>query len=176
MRIISGNLKGRRFNPPANIPARPTTDFAKEGLFNMLVNMIDFEEAAFLDLFGGTGSISYEMASRGCIDIICVEKDSTSVHFIKNTAIQWNIPVQVIQMDVFEYIRSTKKRFDCIFAGPPYKLNILDEIPNEIFDAGLLNPQGILILEHNPQHQFDTHPQFIRKRNYGTTIFSIFEM
>lgn len=176
MRIISGNLKGRRFNPPANIPARPTTDYAKEGLFNMLVNMIDFEETIFLDLFGGTGSISYEMASRGCKDIVCIEKDSTSVRFINSIATQFKIPVQVIQMDVFEYIRSTKKKFNLIFAGPPYKLNILDEIPNEIFDAGLLNPKGYFVLEHNPEHKFDSHPQFIRSRNYGTTIFSIFEM
>lgn len=174
MRIISGNLKGRRFNPPAKIPARPTTDFAKEGLFNMLANHLDFESAGFLDLFGGTGSISYEMASRGCTDIVCVERDAVSVRFIKQTAEQLQIPVNVLQMDVFEYIRSTKRTFDIIFAGPPYKLEILDEIPDEIFGAGLLNQAGLLILEHNPDHKFDTHSRFIRKRNYGTTIFSIF--
>ncbi|MBK6731526.1 MAG: RsmD family RNA methyltransferase [Bacteroidetes bacterium] len=146
MRIISGDLKGRRFNPPVKIPARPTTDSAKEGLFNILTNIIDFESVSFLDLFGGTGSISYEMGSRGCTEIVCIEKDVT------------------------------RTAFDVIFAGPPYKLDLLDQIPDEIFAAELLKPDGLFILEHNPHHNFDAHPHFKRKRNYGTTIFSIFEL
>ncbi len=176
MRIISGNLKGRRFSPPAKIPARPTTDFAKEGLFNILANTVDFETVSFLDLFGGTGSISYEMGSRGCKEIVCVEKDLTSVNFIRKTASEFALPVNVMQMDVFEYMRSTRSAFDIIFAGPPYKLELLDQIPDEIFEVHLLNPGGIFILEHNPDHNFDAHPHFKRKRNYGTTIFSIFEL
>ncbi|MBP7400017.1 MAG: RsmD family RNA methyltransferase [Chitinophagales bacterium] len=176
MRIISGNLKGRRFNPPVKIPARPTTDSAKEGLFNILTNIIDFESVSFLDLFGGTGSISYEMGSRGCTEIVCIEKDVKSVNFIRQTATEFQLPITVIQMDVFEYMRSTRTAFDVIFAGPPYKLDLLDQIPDEIFAAELLKPDGLFILEHNPHHNFDAHPHFKRKRNYGTTIFSIFEL
>ena len=175
MRVIGGTLKGRRFNPPNNLPARPTTDFAKEGLFNILNNHFDFEEVAFLDLFAGTGSLDYEMASRGSEDIVCVEKDGRSVEFIKKTAAEYKIEINVMRMDVFEYIRSTSKKFDIIFAGPPYPLENIPQLPVEIFEMQLLKPGGWFILETNPKHKFDDHPNFREKRNYGTTIFHIFE-
>lgn len=175
MRIIAGKFRGRRFEPPKNIPARPTTDFAKEGLFNILVHSFDIETVSFLDLFAGTGSLSYEMASRGCEEIVCVERDGRSAAFIKKTVEQLEIPATVMQMDVFQYIRSTKRKFTLIFAGPPYALETLPEIPDEIFGMELLDKGGWFIMEHNPHHNFDQHPNFRNKRNYGTTIFSIFE-
>jgi 16S rRNA (guanine(966)-N(2))-methyltransferase RsmD len=176
MRIIAGKFKGRKFFPPPNIPARPTTDFAKEGLFNILQNYFDLESISFLDLFSGTGSLSYEMASRGCSEIVCVEKDGKSVSFIKKTMEALNITASVLQMDVFHYIRSARRQYSIIFAGPPYALELLADIPNEIFEMQLLANEGWFILEHNPQHNFDEHPHFKMKRNYGTTIFSIFEI
>ncbi|MBC8046555.1 MAG: RsmD family RNA methyltransferase [Fimbriimonadaceae bacterium] len=175
MRIVTGRFKGKRFHPPANIPARPTTDSAKEGLFNILVNNFDLESISFLDLFSGTGSLSYEMASRGCDEIVCIEKDGRSIAFIKKTMEELKIPATVMQMDVFQYMHSTKRKFDIIFAGPPYALETLAEIPNEIFELQLLADNGWFILEHNPKHKFDIHPNFKDKRNYGSTIFSIFE-
>lgn len=175
MRVIGGSLKGRRFQPPAVIPARPTTDFAKEGLFNILINRFDMEDIRFLDLFGGTGSISYEMGSRGCTDLTLVEKDAKLVKFIRHQAEEFGLPIQVQPMDVFAYIAATKNTYHLIFAGPPYPLPNLDEIPDQVFSHGLLAPEGWLVLEHNPNHNFDDHPRFMRKRNYGTTIFSIFE-
>lgn len=150
-------------------------DFAKEGLFNILNNYFDFEEISFLDLFSGTGSLDYEMASRGCTEIISVEKDGRSVEFIKKTAAEFKIEINVMRMDVFEYIRSTSMKFDIIFAGPPYPLENIPALPVEIFEMQLLKPGGWFILETNPKHSFTDHPQFREKRNYGTTIFHIFE-
>lgn len=176
MRITAGKFKGRRFNPPNNIPARPTTDFAKEGLMNILTNHFDFESVSFLDLFSGTGSISYEMASRGCTDIVCVELDNRSLQFIKKTSDDLQMGLNVLRMDVFEYIRSTKKKFDIIFAGPPYPLPNIPDLPLEIFEMQLLKEGGWFILETNMKYNFDDHPHFLRKRNYGTTLFHIFEI
>ncbi|MBC8172708.1 MAG: RsmD family RNA methyltransferase [Chitinophagales bacterium] len=175
MRIVAGKLKGRRFQPPKNIPARPTTDFAKEGLFNILTNHFDLEDVSFLDLFAGTGSLSYEMASRGSSDIVSVEKDGRSAAFIKKSAEEFHLNINVMQLDVFQYLRNTKRKFDIIFAGPPYALENLAELPNEIFELQLLATNGWFILEHNPHHNFDLHLNFKNKRNYGSTIFSIFE-
>ena len=176
MRIIGGKHKGFRFNPPANIPARPTTDTAKEGLFNILSHTFDFEDRTALDLFGGTGSISYELASRGCTDITLVELDKRSIFFIQKTVADLSLPIKVLKMDVFRYIATCQTAFDLIFAGPPYPLPNLNTIPDLIFQHNLLNPGGWFILEHNPQHNFDSHPHFLQKRNYGTTIFSIFAL
>ncbi|HCK23096.1 MAG TPA: hypothetical protein DHW15_13350, partial [Bacteroidetes bacterium] len=175
MRVISGTLKGRRFQPPAKIPARPTTDFAKEGLFNILTNQRAIDEESFLDLFGGTGSISYEMGSRGCEKIVLVEKDPKSAAFIRQQSEAFGLNIQVLQMDVFEYIRSAGYKYSLIFAGPPYALPTLNQIPGEIFEAQLLEPGGWLILEHNPNHDFSQHPYYKWQRNYGTTFFAIFE-
>lgn len=175
MRVIGGSFKGKQFHPPKVMPARPTTDFAKEGLFNILQNNFDLEEVTFLDLFGGTGSISYEMASRGCKAITCIEIDSKMVSFIKQnfTAMQLE-NASVIKSDVFRFMSTCQSQYDLIFAGPPYPLPNLATIPDKLFEHQVLAMGGWFILEHNPNHNFDLHPHFIKKRNYGTTIFSIF--
>jgi 16S rRNA (guanine(966)-N(2))-methyltransferase RsmD len=179
MRIIGGEFKSRRFNPPAkNWPTRPTTDFAKEGLFNILQNTIDFTSIKMLDLFGGTGSHCYEFISRGCNDATYVDKFGGCVAFVKRTAQSLGIGsrIRIVKADVFKYVKGCKEKYDYIFAGPPYPLPNLDEIPDLIFDNGLLSEGGIFVLEHNPNHDFSSHPQFSKSRNYGTTIFSFFVM
>jgi len=176
MRIIGGKNKGFQFQPPKVMPARPTTDSAKEGLFNILQNNFDFEEIRFLDLFGGTGSISYEIASRGCTNVLSVELDRMMVKFIQTTSekLGYSNVIEVIQNDVFRFLLTCPDKYDLIFAGPPYPLPNLDSIPDKLFEKDILAPGGWFILEHNPQHHFDEHPNFLKKRNYGTTIFSIF--
>lgn len=175
MRIIGGKLKGIRFQPPSNIPTRPTTDFAKEGLFNMLSHSFNFENTRVLDLFGGTGSLSYEFASRGCKDITTVEIFPKCASFIKKTAEELKLPaIQVVQGDVFQFIRSANRKYQLIFAGPPYPLENLATLPDLIMEYGLLDHPGWFVLEHNPDHDFTGHPHYYRSRNYGTTIFSIF--
>ena len=177
MRIIGGTFKGRRFNPPAkNWPTRPTTDFAKEGLFNILSNHFDFAELRVLDLFGGTGSHSYEFISRGCRDVTYVDKFPGCVAFVKRTARELDIEdrIKIVRSDVFRFIRSSPPPFDYIFAGPPYPLPNIPEIPDLIFEHQLVKEGGWLVLEHNPDHDFQNHPHFDRVRNYGTTIFSVF--
>jgi len=178
MRIISGKFKGRRFSPPAdNWPTRPTTDFAKEGLFNVLNNRLDFESLKVLDLFGGTGSHGYEFISRGCEDVTYVDKFGPAVNFVRKTAKELGIEDQItiVKSDVFKFIPMAGRKFDYIFAGPPYGLPTLDDIPNLIFEYHLLKEEGLFVLEHNPNHRFEDHPHFIEQRNYGTTIFSFFE-
>lgn len=175
MRIIGGNLKGIRFEPPKNIPTRPTTDFAKEGLFNTLNNYYNFDNIKVLDLFGGTGSISYEFASRGCKDITTVEIFPKCVEFIKQTAAKQKLDaIKVLRMDVFDYIKTSNLKFNVIFAGPPYPLPNLATIPDLVFENDLVEGEGWFILEHNPNHNFEKHPHYVKNKNYGTTIFSIF--
>jgi 16S rRNA (guanine966-N2)-methyltransferase len=176
MRIISGNLGGRRINPPAKMPyTRPTTDIAKEGLFNILQNQLDFEELKTLDLFGGTGSISYELASRGVPDLTIVEKDTQMFSFIKKTSEDLRLQnFKVIKSEVFRFIEQCTETFDFIFAGPPYALETIDELPRKIFQKGLLNPSGLFVLEHTPRNQYGSFPFFSSERNYGTTVFSFF--
>jgi 16S rRNA (guanine(966)-N(2))-methyltransferase RsmD len=178
MRIISGKLGGRRINPPAQMPyTRPTTDIAKEGLFNILQNNLDFEGLKTLDLFGGTGSISYELASRGAKDLTIVEKDNQMYSFIKKTAADLGLTqIKIVKSDVFRFIETCHEKFDFIFAGPPYALTTIDEIPKLIFEKGLLSEAGWFILEHTPRNNYQTYPHFLREKNYGTTVFSIFEM
>jgi 16S rRNA (guanine966-N2)-methyltransferase len=176
VRIISGSLGGRRINPPANMPyTRPTTDIAKEGLFNMLQNQLDFEELKTLDLFGGTGSISYELASRGAKDLTIVEKDQQMFSFIKKTAESLKLNnFKFVKLDVFRFINQCQEKFDLIFAGPPYALEAIDELPRLIFEKQLLVEGGWFILEHTPRNNYEQFPHFRSSRNYGTTIFSIF--
>jgi 16S rRNA (guanine966-N2)-methyltransferase len=177
MRIIGGKFKGRRFSPPAdNWPTRPTTDYAKEALFNILNNRLDFEAAKVLDLFGGTGSHSYEFISRGCLNVTYVDKFPAAVQFVRKTAQQLNIEAQlhIIQMDVFRFMEQTTAQYDYIFAGPPYALPTIDTIPDIVIERNLLLPDGIFVLEHNPHHDFTEHPHFTEVRNYGKTIFSFF--
>ena len=155
---------------------RPTTDIAKEGLFNVLQNNLDFEELKTLDLFGGTGSISYELASRGAQDLTIVEKDTQMFSFIKKTSEALGLKnFKVVKSDVFRFINTCTEKFDFIFAGPPYALQTIDELPKLIFEKGLLKESGWFILEHTPRNNYEHFPFFKSARNYGTTIFSIFE-
>ena len=176
MRIVGGEYGGRKFNPPAKMPyTRPTTDIAKEGLFNILQHSLDIEELKTLDLFGGTGSISYELASRGARDLTIVEKDSAMHEFIKKTAKELKIEnLKPVKMDVFKYIEQTTDKFDFIFAGPPYALTNINDLPRLIFEMKLLNPKGWFVLEHTPRNSYTDFPFFKSERKYGTTIFSIF--
>lgn len=176
MRIISGKLGGRRISPPAKMPyTRPTTDIAKEGLFNVLQNNLDFDELKTLDLFGGTGSISYELASRGVPDLTVVEKDAQMYAFIKKTSEALHLEnFKVVRSDVFKFIQQCPEKFDFIFAGPPYALQNIDDLPKLIFEKGLLKENGWFILEHTPRNNYEKFPFFKSARNYGTTIFSIF--
>ena len=176
MRIISGQFGGRRFQPPPHMPhTRPTTDLAKEGLFNTLQHQLDFEDLKTLDLFGGTGSISYELASRGVQDLTIVEKDPTMHAFICKTAEQLKIDaIQVIKMDVFKFLNLTTDRYDFIFAGPPYALIQIDDLPKIIWERDLILPGGRFVLEHTPRNSYVGFPGYQGERNYGTTIFSTF--
>ena len=176
MRIIGGEHGGRKFNPPNNMPyTRPTTDIAKEGLFNVLQNNFDFEEIKTLDLFGGTGSISYELASRGVPDLTIVEKDNAMYEFIKKTSAALHIEnLKAVKMDVFKFIQNCTDKFDFIFAGPPYALTAIDDLPKRIFEKQLLNKNGWFVLEHTPRNDYTAFPFYRSERNYGTTVFSTF--
>ena len=176
MRIISGEFGGRRIKPPANMPyTRPTTDIAKEGLFNILQNRMSFDGITTLDLFGGTGSISYELASRGASALTIIEKDTAMYNFIKKNIITLNIEnCQVLMMDVFQYLSTCTSQFDFIFAGPPYALTSIDEIPKLIISKKLVQPKGFFVLEHTPRNNYESYPGFSFMRNYGTTVFSFF--
>jgi 16S rRNA (guanine(966)-N(2))-methyltransferase RsmD len=176
MRIISGTLGGRRITPPPHMPyTRPTTDIAKEGLFNVLQNYLDFEDLKTLDLFGGTGSISYELASRGAMDITIVEKDAQMYGFIKKTLEFLKIEnAKVVRSDVFQFIGTCTEAFDFIFAGPPYALTTIDELPVKLFQKSMLTEGGWFVLEHTPRNEYSDHPNFKMARNYGTTVFSFF--
>jgi 16S rRNA (guanine966-N2)-methyltransferase len=174
MRIIGGDLGGRKVHPPAKMPhTRPTTDIAKEGLFNILENNLDLPSLKTLDLFGGTGSISYELASRGVSDLTVVEKDPAMFAFIQKTAAALGLQgYKVVRMDVFKFIEQCTDTFDFIFAGPPYALTTIDELPR--LTPRLLNDKGWFILEHTPRNNYEGYPYYVTQRNYGTTIFSIF--
>lgn len=176
MRIVGGEHGGRRFNPPAKMPhTRPTTDIAKEGLFNILQHNLEIDELKTLDLFGGTGSITYELASRGATDLTIVEKDNIMYEFIKKTSKELGIEnIKLVKMDVFKFLSQCDEKFDFIFAGPPYALSAIDEIPRIIFNRQLLSPGGWFVLEHTPRNSYKTYPFYKTERNYGTTVFSTF--
>ncbi len=176
MRIISGKHGGRRISPPAKMPhTRPTTDIAKEGLFNIIQNNLSIETIHSLDLFGGTGCISYELASRGAQELTIVEKDPAMYAFIKKTAETLAFEhFKVIKSDVFNFIDTCKEQYDFIFAGPPYALATIDELPIRIFKNNLLRKGGWFILEHTPRNDYKKFDFYKTERNYGTTIFSIF--
>jgi len=179
MRIIGGKFKGRRFYPPATKwPTRPTTDYAKEGLFNILQNNFYFEDLKVLDLFGGTGNHSYEFISRGCTDVTYVDQFGGCIAFVKKTAALLKIEsqIKIVRSDVFKFIQRCPFQFDYIFAGPPYALPTIDTIPDRILEKGLLKKDGWLVMEHNPNHEYDAHPNCIDVRKYGKTYFSIFKV
>ena len=177
MRVISGIYKHRHFDVPRNFKARPTTDFAKENLFNVLSNRFDYEEdqVEALDLFSGTGSIGLELLSRGCAQVVSVEKDRDHYAFICRVrrevkADHW-LPVHA---DVFRFIKTTHRQFDMIFADPPYELKELSQLPDLILGSGLLKPDGLFILEHGKTNRFEQHPCFEEHRAYGSVNFSFF--
>lgn len=177
MRIIGGEFKGHRFNPPAkNWPTRPTTDISKEGLYNILSNILDFEDIKFLDLFGGTGSHCYECISRGCTDATYVDKFPGCINFVKMMREKLGIEqyLDIRKMNVFTFIKNASEAYDYIFAGPPYPLKNIPEIPDLILEKNMLTANGVLVLEHNPNVSFTNHPNLDNQRNYGQTIFSFF--
>lgn len=175
MRIISGKFKGRRIQASAKITARPTTDFAKEGLFNLLNNRIDFEGIRMLDLFAGTGSIGIECISRACREVVAVELNEKHGTFIRKVCNELKIDNYFLhKADVFRFITVCHTKFDLIFADPPYDLEKLTTLPDLIFSHNLLEENGLFILEHGAKHQFDTHPDFLFHRQYGNVNFSFF--
>jgi 16S rRNA (guanine(966)-N(2))-methyltransferase RsmD len=175
MRIIGGRLKGKTIFPPMGYKARPTTDFAREGLFNILGNEYEFEDLKVLDLFGGTGAVSYEFASRGAAHVWCVEMQRENAKFIKAEAARLGLNnVTAVHANVFDFIPICREKFDIVFADPPYALEGIEGIPDKIFEAGLLHPGCYFILEHGGEHSFKEHPRFVKERAYGRVHFSFF--
>ena len=163
-------------NPPKNLRARPTTDFAKENLFNVLGNMVDFEEIDVLDLFAGTGSISYEFASRGAKSVTSVEINAVHYNFIRTTAKSFGLNnLHPVKANVFLYVKSCPKQFDVIFSDAPYDLEGSEQVVSDVFEKDLLKNDGILIFEHSKSLDFSTHPNFLRQRSYGSVQFSFFK-
>lgn len=175
MRIISGTFRGRRLTPPKNITARPTTDFAKESLFNLLNNQIDFEGCDMLDLFAGTGGIGLEFVSRGAREVTAVEMAHTQQNFVISTCKLLGIHnLHVMRGDVFKYINTCALQFDFIFADPPYALDSLATLPDLIFEKALLKEDGLFVLEHGKDYDFSQHPHFQSHRSYGSVNFTFF--
>lgn len=175
MRIITGIYKGRHFDVPRTFKARPTTDFAKENIFNVLNGYIDFDGASALDLFSGTGSISLEMVSRGCASVVSVEADKEHHSFIRRCLDKLGTDVCIpIRGDVFRFIKGCHQQYDLIFADPPYALPELPKIPSMIFEHGLLKPGGVLVFEHGRKNDFSNDARFVEHRAYGSVNFSIF--
>jgi 16S rRNA (guanine966-N2)-methyltransferase len=176
MRIIGGKLKGLRLNPPKNLPVRPTTDLAKEALFNILQNQIEFDNITVLDLFSGTGNIAMEFASRGAEKVTGVDRSIQCVHYLKDASRQHGLAqIEAFKADVFKYLDMETEQYDLIFADPPYDLNKIPEIPKIIFDKKLLKPDGMLIVEHQSMQNLSNHPAFTEQRKYGHSSFSFFK-
>lgn len=176
MRIISGSHKGRTIVPPRNFRARPTTDFAKENLFNVLNNIAEIEEAEVLDLFAGTGSISFEFASHGAKKIDAIELNSVHHSFIKDTAQKLGFEqIRAVKTNAMKFISFCTATYDIIFADPPYEMADVNKIPDMIFQSNILNPQGLLILEHSGDYNFVGHHRFINNRQYGSVNFTFFK-
>lgn len=175
MRIISGRHRGRIIHPPKNLRARPTTDFAKENLFNVLASHLDIEGAEVLDLFSGTGSISYEFASRGAAAVVSVEINAVHYQFIRKTAQEFGFgTIFPVKANAFLYLKSTPKQFDLIFADPPYDIPGTETIPDLVFGRALLRPDGWLIVEHSKELDLSAEPHFWARKTYGSVNFSIF--
>lgn len=177
MRIISGKFKSRRIQVPAKLNARPTTDFAREGLFNVLSNIIDWEDTVALDLFSGTGSIALEMVSRGCPKVVCVESENLHWRFICKAKEELNATeLYPLKADAFKFINSCREQFDLIFADPPYDMKNINSIPSLIIENNLLKPDGLFILEHSRKLNFSLSPFFVKERVYGNVHYSFFEV
>ena len=177
MRIISGTLKGRRLNPPANLPVRPTTDMAREGLFNILNNYVDYEDCSVMDLFAGTGAMSVEFVSRGVREVTAVDINNACTDYIKTEAQRLELRnLRVVRADVFDLLKRANRKFDIVFADPPYALEGLETLPDLVFEHQVLNEDGIFILEHPREYSFEEHPHFWQHRNYGKVNFTFFAM
>lgn len=175
MRIITGIYKGRHFDIPRSFKARPTTDFAKENIFNVLTQYVDFDGAEALDLFSGTGSISLELVSRGCQTVVSVEMDRDHHRFIQECLKKLNTEACIpIRGDVFRFVKSCRQQYDFIFADPPYALKELPQIPDLVLQKGILKEDGIFVFEHGKDHDFSEHPNFIEHRQYGSVNFTLF--
>lgn len=176
MRIIGGRLKGKNIVPPMGYKARPTTDFAKEGLFNILNNEYEFEDLKVLDLFGGTGAIAYEFASRGAARVYCVEMVRENASFIKTEAQRLGLDnVTMVRDNVFDFLPICREKFDIVFADPPYALEGLETLPDKVLEQDILHDDCYFILEHGDEHTFKDHPCFVKERNYGRVHFSFFK-
>ncbi|HPT22133.1 MAG TPA: RsmD family RNA methyltransferase [Bacteroidales bacterium] len=176
MRIIGGKYRGRRINPPGDFSSRPTTDFAREGLFNILSNRVDFDTINVLDLFSGTGSISYEFASRGVSAVHLVEKDFKHVAGIKKIIKELGFEnIKPIHVDVKAYLKTCSFKYDIVFADPPYDLKWLGELPDLVTQSGVIKEDGFFILEHPRGMNFSGHKLFFEHRNYGGVNFSFFK-
>lgn len=180
MRIISGKYGRRRFDVPTNIKARPTTDFARENIFNVLENLVDFEEEAptALDLFAGTGAVSFEFLSRGCRHVTSVEKAATQANFIRKVAKELKAENEhtLVRGDAIRFIETSRAPYDIVFADPPYDFPDFAEIPSRILASELLHDGSLLIIEHSKKHDFSSLPGFIDHRAYGSVNFSIFRV
>ena len=176
MRIINGKYRGRQIHTPNNLPVRPTTDFAKESLFNILNNLVDFEDIGVLDLFAGTGNISYEFFSRGALQVTSVEIDSKCAAFIEKTSETMKADcITVFKSSVFTFLKHPYGNYDIIFADPPYDLENIESLPDLIFKSSFLKDDGWFILEHSKRHSFSKHPFFNQHRKYGNVNFSFFQ-
>ena len=177
MRIIGGRLKGKIIDPPAGFKARPTTDFAREALFDIIGNEYEFDDLKVLDLFGGTGAISYEFISRGAGHVWTVEINPVHASFISKTAARLGIAgqVTVVRHNVFEFLPLCQEKFDLVFADPPYALEGLETLPDKVFASGILHPDCWFVLEHGDEHTFVDHPRFIKEKKYSRVHFSFFQ-
>lgn len=175
MRIIAGSLRGRRLNPPQNLPVRPTTDMARESLFNILNNYVDYEECAVMDLFAGTGAVSLEFVSRGAREVTSVDINAQCTDFIKQSAQQFGVKnLHVVRADVFDLLKRANRRFDIVFADPPYAIDGLATLPDLVFERQVLTDDGIFVLEHPREFSFEEHPHFWQHRAYGKVNFTFF--
>ncbi|MBP3299529.1 MAG: RsmD family RNA methyltransferase [Muribaculaceae bacterium] len=177
MRIIRGKYGRRRFDVPRNITARPTTDFARENIFNVLENLVDFDGKKALDLFAGTGAMSLEFLSRGCSEVVAVEKASTQTNFIRSVKDKLHADgLRVVKGDVFRFVETCREKFDMIFADPPYDHPRFAEVPELILRSAMLKPGAIVVVEHSKAYDFSALPYFSQHRAYGSVNFSIFEI
>lgn len=176
MRIISGIYKGKRLTAPKSLPVRPTTDFAKEALFNILNHRVRFDELSLLDLFSGTGNISYEFGSRGCNDITSVDADFGCVKYIQKISDELSFNIKTVKSDVFKFVKAASGSFDVVFADPPYDFTIdqLDTLVTDLFKNGMIKEDGMIIIEHTKHNDLSQISHFSEARKYGGSVFSFF--